>query len=224
MSYHSEIHFTLDTICPWTYLAKRRLARAIATLPSDCPVTFTVVYKPYQLFPEASQEGEGKYEWYKRAKYDESEDKMQMYMALMSAYGRGEGIEYKFGGTVANTLHAHRTIQHFQVLKGPEVADQLIDSLYRQYFEEEQHPSSVETLVAAAMEAGIDEKEARAFVEDEDQGLVDVKMAVREQCGNGIDSVPYIVLEGKRRDITLIGCKESDEYRRALAQIAKESQ
>ena len=54
--------------------------------------------------------------------------------------------------------------------------------------------------------------------------MVDVKMAVREQCGNGIDSVPYIVLEGKRRDITLIGCKESDEYRRALAQIAKESQ
>jgi predicted DsbA family dithiol-disulfide isomerase len=189
-----------------TYLAKRRLHRALATLPSDCPVTFTVVYKPYQLFPEASQEGEGKYEWYKRSKYDESEDKMQMYMALMTAYGRGEGIEYKFGGTVANTLHAHRV------------------SLYRQYFEEEQHPSSVETLVAAAMEAGIDEKEARAFVEDEDEGLGDVKMAVREQNGNGIDSVPYIVLEGKRRDITLVGCKESDEYRRALAQIAKESQ
>ena len=44
----------------------------------------------------------------------------------------------------------------------------MVDSLYRQYFEEEQHPSSVETLVAAAMEAGIDEKEARAFVEDGD--------------------------------------------------------
>jgi predicted DsbA family dithiol-disulfide isomerase len=142
------------TRAPRTYLAKRRLARALATLPSDCPVTFKVVYKPYQLFPEASQEGEGKYEWYKRSKYNESEEKMQMYMALMSAYGRGEGIDYKFGGTVANTLHAHRVIRHFQELKGPEVADQLIESLYRQYFEEEQRPSSTETLVTAATEAG----------------------------------------------------------------------
>ena len=223
MGYHSEIQFTLDTICPWTYLAKRRLARALASLPSDCPVTFTLVYKPYQLFPEASQEGEGKYEWYKRAKYNDSEEKMQMYMGLMTAYGRGEGIEYKFGGTVANTLQAHRVIQHFQESKGPQVADKMIDNLYRKYFEEEQHPSSKETLLSAAIEAGIDEKDAKAIVEDKDEGLIDTKMAVREQTGNGIDSVPYIVFEGKRRDITLVGCKEVDEYRKALEQIIKES-
>lgn len=224
MSYQSEIQFTLDTICPWTYLAKRRLQRALSSLPSDCPVTFTVTYKPYQLFPEASQEGEGKYEWYKRSKYDESEEKMQMYMALMTAYGRGEGIEYKFGGTVANTLQAHRVIQHFQEAKGPEVADKLVNSLYRQYFEEEKHPSSTETLLVAATEAGIHENEAKAFIEDKDEELMDVKMAVREQAGNGIDSVPYIVFEGKRRDLTLIGCKEVGEYEKALQQIIKECQ
>lgn len=206
-----------------TYLAKKRLSRALASLPSDCPVTFALVYKPYQLFPEASQEGEGKYEWYKRAKYNESEEKMQLYIGLMTAYGRGEGIEYKFGGTVANTLQAHRVIQHFQESKGPEVANKLIDSLYRQYFEEEQHPSSRETLLTAATEAGIEEKEAKAFIEDEDEGLIDVKMAIREQAGNGIDSVPYVVFEGKRRDITLVGCKEVDEYKKAFEQIIKES-
>lgn len=187
-------------------------------------MTFTVTYKPYQLFPEASQEGEGKYEWYKRSKYDESEEKMQMYMALMTAYGRGEGIEYKFGGTVANTLQAHRVVQHFQEAKGPEVADKLVNSLYRQYFEEEKHPSSTETLLVAATEAGIHENEAKAFIEDKDEELMDVKMAVREQAGNGIDSVPYIVFEGKRRDLTLIGCKEVGEYEKALQQIIKECQ
>ncbi|KAM0714457.1 hypothetical protein Q7P37_010244 [Cladosporium fusiforme] len=222
MAYSSEIQFTLDTICPWTYLAKRRLTRALASLPADCPVDFTIIFKPYQLFPEASQEGEGKYEWYKRAKYGESEEKMQMYMVLMTAYGETENIKYKFGGTVANTLHAHRLIQHFQESKGSDVANALVDSLYRQYFEEEKHPSSTETLVAAASEAGIDEKEAKAFIEDESEGLVKVKMDVREQAGNGIDSVPYVVLEGKKRDITLVGCKEVDEYRKALEQIVKE--
>lgn len=206
-----------------TYLAKRRLSRAVASLPADCGVTFTTVYKPYQLNPESSQEGEDKYEWYKREKYNGSDEKLQMYVGLMTAYGRVEGIEYKFGGTVANTLHAHRLIQHYQEAKGPEVADKLVNSLYRQYFEEEKHPSSTDTLVVAAEEAGIDKKDAKAFIEDEDEGLVEVKMAIREQSGNGIDSVPYIVLEGKRRDITLVGCKEVDEYRRALDQIIKES-
>lgn len=148
---------------------------------------------------------------------------MQMYTALMSAYGEAEGIKFKFGGTVANTLHAHRLIQRFQESKGPGVANALVDSLYRQYFEEEKHPSTTETLLTAAGEAGIDEKEAKPLIEDESEGMMDVKMAIREQAGNGIDSVPYIVLEGKRRDITLVGCKEIAEYRKALDQIIKES-
>ena len=50
---------------------------------------------------------------------------------------------------------------------------------------------------------GIPEEEAKAFIEDKDEGLMDVKMSFREQKGNGIDAVPYVVFEGKRRDITL---------------------
>ncbi|TKA22497.1 hypothetical protein B0A50_07962 [Salinomyces thailandicus] len=223
MGYESQILFTLDTICPWTYLAKRRLARALEQIPSDAPASFSLKYLPYQLYPEASQEGEGKYEWYKRSKYGDSEEKMKMYTTLMSAYGTTEGIDYKFGGTVANTLPAHRTIQHYQEAKGSETAEKIVSSLYKQYFEEERHPSSQETLLRAATEAGVPEGEAKAFLEDEDEGLMDVKMQIREQVGNGVDSVPYIVIEGKRRDLTLVGCKEVDEYVKALHQIIKES-
>ena len=82
-------------------------------------------------------------------RYGDSEDKMKMYTTLMSAYGASAGIDYKFGGTVANTLQAHRIIQYFQEEKGPEVADKLVNSLYRQYFEEEKHPSSEFTLLEA---------------------------------------------------------------------------
>ncbi|KAK3673513.1 hypothetical protein LTR78_006747 [Recurvomyces mirabilis] len=223
MGYDSTIQFTLDTICPWTYLAKRRLSKAISQLPSDAPVSFSVKYMPYQLYPGASQEGEDKYEWYRKSKYDNSEDRMNKYMGLMSVYGLAEGIEYKFGGTVANTLQAHRILQHFQDLKGPETADKIVSSLYKQYFEEERHPSSPETLLRACSEAGIPETEAKAFVEDEDEGLMDVKMLIREQAGNGIDAVPYIVIEGKRRDVTLEGCREVKEYVKALQTVIKES-
>ena len=178
---------------------------------------------PYQLFPEASQEGEDKYAWYRRSKYGDSEEKMDMYVRLMTTYGKGEGIHYKFGGIVANTMHAHRLIQHFQDTKGPAVANKIINSLYRQYFEEEQHPSNDATLLRAATEAEIDESEARAFIEDRDEGLMEVKMLVREQAGNQIDAVPHIVIEGKRRDIQLEGAKEVEEYLSALNKVIKES-
>lgn len=186
-------------------------------------MSFSVKFMPYQLFPEASQEGEDKYAWYKRSKYGDSEEKMKMYTQLMSAYGESEGIKYKFGGTVANTMHAHRLIQHYQETKGPETADKIVNSLYRQYFEEEGHPSADATLLRAATEAGVDESDAKAFIEDRDEGLMEVKMLVREQAGNQVDAVPYIVIEGKRRDHSLEGAREVDEYVSALNKVIKES-
>ncbi|KAL1297261.1 hypothetical protein AAFC00_004820 [Neodothiora populina] len=227
MVYESQISFTLDTICPWTYLAKRRLEKALdevlSSSASPLPVNFTVKYLPYQLYPEATQAGEDKYEWYKKSRYGDSDEKMNMYITLMSAYGKSAGIEYKFGGTVANTMNAHRLIQHFQEDKGPEAANKIVSSLYRQYFEEERHPSSPQTLLKATTEAGIPEQEAKTFIDDEDEGLLDTKLAVREQAGNGVDAVPHINIEGKRRDFTFEGCREVEDYRKALEQVIKES-
>jgi predicted DsbA family dithiol-disulfide isomerase len=94
--------------------------------------------------------------------------------------------------------------------------------LYTQYFEQEKHPSSQETLLKAAMDAGVPEAEAKAFIDDEYEGLQDVKMLIREQASNGVDAVPYIVIEGRRRDITLQGAKEVEDYVRAFERIMKE--
>ena len=52
---------------------------------------------------------------------------MKMYTVLMSAYGADAGINFKFGGTVANTLDAHRVIQKYQEEMGPETANKIVD-------------------------------------------------------------------------------------------------
>jgi len=44
--------------------------------------------------------------------------------------------------------------------------------------------------------AGIGEKEAKAFTEDEYEDLMEVKNLIRGQAGNDVDSVPYNVVEG----------------------------
>ena len=207
-----------------TYLARSRLNKALSQVNATSPpVRFTIKYFPYQLYPEASQEGEDKYEWYRRSRYGDSEEKMRMYTTIMTAYGNAEGIEYKYGGIVANTLHAHRLIQHFQEERGPQIAENMITSLYRQYFEEEKHPSNEETLLQAAVEAGISGLEAKSFIEDKNDGLMDVKAQIREQANNDVDAVPYVIFEGRKRDFTLVGCKEVGDYVKVLQQIVKES-
>lgn len=145
-----------------------------------------------------------------------------MYTAIMSAYGRAEGISFKFGGTVANTLPAHRLIQYYQATRGSDCADKIIDSLYSRYFEREEHPSAPETLVGAAVDAGIAEEEARRFVEgDEFEG--EVKSAIRKQADNGVDAVPFVVIEGRKRDVALTGAKEVGQYVKSLEQVMRES-
>lgn len=96
-------------------------------------------------------------------------------------------------------------------------------ALYSQYFENEKHPSSNETLLKAAADAGISEADAKAFIDDRNEGVMDTKLALQEQKGNGIDAVPYIIVEGKRRDFTLEGAKEIEEYEKVLHQVVKES-
>ena len=159
-------HHTEANIHAYYFQALRQFRSSSS---SSSKVTFTVKYLPYQLYPEASQEGEDKYEWYfppspppttkknrpsapplsltlsfslslsltqtsidlsnryKKSRYGDSEEKMKMYTALMSAYGESAGIQYRFDGIVANTLQAHRMIQHFQEEKGPEVADKIVN-------------------------------------------------------------------------------------------------
>ncbi|RAL61306.1 hypothetical protein DID88_009442 [Monilinia fructigena] len=210
--YDSTITFTFDIICPWTYLAKKRLDEALRIVrltDAASKVNFTLKFSPYQLYPGASKEGEDKHSWYRKSRYGDSEEKMEMYIKVMTAYGKSAGINYKFGDVTGG---------------GPETADKIVMTLYRMYFQEEKHPSSEETLLAACKEAGVDEGEARKIIRDEYEGLMDVKSMIRESESNGVDSVPVVNIEGRRRDITLTGAQDVGEYVKTLERIVKESE
>ncbi|KAF2397730.1 thioredoxin-like protein [Trichodelitschia bisporula] len=228
MAFQSQIAFTLDTVCPWTYLAKRRLEEALRQFYAahpDAPVQYTIKYFPFQLNPQASQGGEPLDEYFRKKRPDMSPERMKMMRTIMTEYGRDCGINFKFEGQIAaNTLNAHRLIQHYQKEKGPEIADKIILSLYTQYFENAQHPSSPATLLKAATDAGIPADEAEAFVADESIGQREVKLLIRQQAGAGIDGVPYIVIEGKKRDFATTGAREVGEYARILEQVLREAE
>ena len=66
---------------------------------------------------------------YKNSKYSGSEEQMKKYTLLMAAYGVGVGIDFKFSGKVANTIDAHRLIQHYQEEMGSETADKIVNCM-----------------------------------------------------------------------------------------------
>lgn len=210
-----------------TYIGFLRLQKALssfrATNPSS-PVTFTLRIAPYQLYPTFSQDGVDKHEWYRDEKYAGSEERFQKYSEYMVALGRDEGVEFDFSsGAFANTFHAHRILQWVQEHRGPEMAVKALESLYRQYFCERAHPSSHDTLFKACEAAGLSDQETKKVVEDDSEEAMETKSAIQEQTGNGVDSVPYIVFEGRKRDFTLIGAKEVAAYAKTLGQVVKEA-
>jgi predicted DsbA family dithiol-disulfide isomerase len=226
MPYSSTITFTLDTICPWTYLAFLRLRRALqlhSQSEAPSPLSFDLRIAPYQLYPAFPASGTDKYEWYKNERFDGSEERMGMYVAEMTRLGREEGVEMDFGGEVAGTFEAHRVLQYIQEEKGGEVALKVLESLYEQYFCQQAHPSSPSTLITACLAAGLSHTESEELVNDGDVYARQTKAAIQEQAGNGVDSVPYVVFEGRKRDFTLIGAKTVEEYGKVLGRVEKEA-
>lgn len=147
-----------------------------------------------------------------------------MYVQYMQALGRDEGVEMRVGeGVVAGTLGAHRVLFVIQEEFGNEMALKVLESLYTQYFVEAKHPSSPETLRDACLAAGLSAEQAGETVEDEERGMREVKASIREQAMDGVDSVPYVVFEGRKRDFTLVGAKGVGEYVRTLEQVGKEA-
>jgi len=224
-AYTSTITMVLDTICPWTYLAFKRLHMALAESNSQA-TSFRLRFAPYQLHPNLPETGTDKRAWYVENRFG-SEERMRAYSAVMSAYGRAAGIEYKFGGQIANSLNSLRAVMWVQDQLGEggdqQKAQLVLESLYRQYFEEEKSLADRETIWNALAHAGVSDSEATAFLADETLHMASTMAEIRGQEANGIDAVPFITMEGKKRDLHLEGAKEVEQYVKALETIAKEN-
>lgn len=184
-------------------------------------VSYTLHFDPYQLNPDFPPEAD-RQQWYLENKHFGDVTTQQVFQEHMSRVTEPLGITLRFDGLMGNTLHAHRVVQYFQESKGPETASRLIDALYGRYFEQGAHPSTDEILIGACVEAGIAEDEASKVVGDKEMGLAEVKAKLRE-VSRDVDAVPVVMVEGRRRDITLTGAKEVEEYVKTLDKIASES-
>lgn len=94
---------------------------------------------------------------------------------------------------------------------------------YKAYFTAGADPPSLPTLLGAAISGVVPHTEAKAFIADEMDFLSETRLLIREQANNGIDTVPHIMIQGKKREFTLEGATETKEYLKALKDVGERS-
>jgi len=186
-----DIEVFSDVVCPWCYVGRHRLARAVELLGGKHEVRVT--WKPYQLNPWMPPEGMDRAE-YRRMKFGSAERSSGMDTRLKDA-GRELGIDLAFEriARTPNTLNAHRLIW-LAGQQGRQI--ETVDALFQAYFTDGKDVGDTATLVGLASAAGLD-ADAVAHLLDGDEGLADVEE--EEQVGRslGIDGVPFFLLAGK---------------------------
>jgi len=144
------IEIASDVVCPWCYIGKRRLEKALALLEGE--VKPEIRWLPFQLNPGMPKEGIPRAE-YRKAKFG-SIERSRGLDARVAAEGEGEGIAFAFERMerTPNTVAAHELIDlaQRQGRGGP-----VVDALFRAYFEEARDIGDAAVLAQIAAEAGV---------------------------------------------------------------------
>jgi predicted DsbA family dithiol-disulfide isomerase len=139
-----------DPICPWCYIGKAHLDRALASRP-DHP--FAIQWHPFQLNPDMPAEGTDRRS-YLEAKFGGKTKAVEVYARVEQAAAEA-GIEIDFAAIdrTPNTLNAHRLI-HWAGLERRQSA--IVAALFRAYFREGRDIGNNAALVEIATAAGMD--------------------------------------------------------------------
>jgi len=196
-----------DVICPWCYIGKRRLEKAIAAYAGPVKVRWL----PFQLNPQMPKEGISRREY--RTKKFGSWERSQELDAQVAAAGEAEGIHFAFDRIerTPNTLAAHRLIW---LAHEEGVQDAVVDALFRAYFTDGQDISNPQTLLDVVAEAGLDRGKAEGVL-NSGGGQEAISEANELARRVGVEGVPFFVINGR---VTLSGAQPPEAFLAAFKQ------
>ena len=188
-----------DIVCPWCYVGKRQLDKAIELQPE---VNLDIRWRPYQLNPQMPKEGMDRAE-YMESKFGKGAS--EGFYRKLETVGEELDINFDFQSIkiAPNTLDAHRLIHWASYDKnnnkpGKKTTNQtdLVTRLFEVYFEQGGNLGDQDVLVDVAKSLGMDGQ----LVSDLLDGDKDVK-AIEDQVAiagtMGISGVPCFIIENK---------------------------
>ena len=179
-----------DVICPWCWIGKRRLERALKMRPQE---GLQIRWRAFQLNPGMPVGGMDRKE-YLSAKFGGDGQATRIYDVIRAA-GESEGLEFNFDKIqrTPNTLRAHRLVRLAQDRgKG----SPMMEALFQAYFGRGQDIGDREVLMDAAMPLGLTAEEIRQQI-DSAEGLEAVQAEDALARRHGINGVPCYIFNGK---------------------------
>jgi predicted DsbA family dithiol-disulfide isomerase len=204
-----------DVVCPWCFIGKRRLEKAIALVP-EIPVE--VRFHPYFLNPWVPRAGMTR-EDYLTTKFG-SVDRYKGIAGRVQQAAAGEGLVYKLdlGARQPNTIDAHRLILWAgDIGQAAEMKQRLMEL----YFSEGGDLTDREVLVKAAADVGLEADKVRELLASETD--VDrVTHAADQAKAAGIEGVPMFIFGSA---LGVSGAQEppylAEAIRRAAGEVSK---
>ena len=195
-----QIDFISDTVCPWCFIGKRRLARAIAMRPN---IAFDVRFRPYRLDPTVPKGGMDR-DAYMTAKFGKNGGVSEA-QRVIAAEGAKEGIEFDFAAIrkTPNTLDSHRLIRWAE-LTG--VQDDVVERLFAAYFQNGEDIGDIRVLAEIADASGMDGAQIADRLEsDQDAALVEREDKLAHEMG--VTGVPAMIFANK---VAVSGAREPE--------------
>ncbi len=176
-----------DPICPWCYIGKARLEKALAKNP-DHP--FDIHWQPFQLNPDMPPEGMDRRS-YLEMKFGGRAGAIEVYAEIAKA-AEAEGLEIAFEKIkrTPNTIDAHRLI-HWAGLEG--VQTPVVTRLFDGFFREGLDISDHKVLVDIARDTGMD-ADAIARLLETDADLMEVRAQDAKAREMGVKAVPTFII------------------------------
>jgi predicted DsbA family dithiol-disulfide isomerase len=197
-----------DVVCPWCFIGKRRLEKAIAGLPEGTEVE--VRHRAFQLQPDI--QGVTPTTQLLASKYRVDAAQVAAMQANVCSIADGEGLCYNLTDTLSgNTADAHRLLLWAQS-EGKQ--DALLEEMFSAYFEKSEPLFSHDDLLAIVERVGLDRAAAAAVLNSDE--FADQVAEDQELAHNlGASGVPFFVIDMK---IGLAGAQPQEVFERALAQ------
>jgi len=179
-----------DVVCPWCFIGKRRLEKALSTFAHKDKVT--VRHRAFQLDPSINQTVPTSLMLAEKYKVDTEQVKAMQ--ANVCSIAAGEGLCYNLENTLSgNTFDAHRLLLWSATI---DKQDELLEAMYSSYFEKERPLFSHSDLVLVAAGVGIDADKVEEILTSDkfsDEVIADRNLAAQLAA----TGVPFFVFDMK---------------------------
>jgi predicted DsbA family dithiol-disulfide isomerase len=202
-----------DVICPWCFLGKRRLDKAIAALPD---IKVEVNFRPYFLDPSIPAEGMDRHQ-YMANKF--GEERLKTIHDPLIAAGKADGVPYAFDKITRtpNSLDAHRLIRWAATIGSQHT---VVEALFMAYWSWGQDVGDHEVLKTIATVNGMPPDDVAALLAS-DKDKADVLQEAQMAQQIGVTGVPTFVLN---RKYGMVGAQPPDALVQMIRKVAAEAE